>query len=73
MLIYMSRVLDFNNITVSRDGKPIINNLDWQVESNQRWVIIGPNGAGKTTLLRVAAAQIQPTSGTAKVLGHTLG
>lgn len=73
MLIYMSRILDFNNITVSRDGKPIINNIDWQVESNQRWVIIGPNGAGKTTLLRIAAAQIQPTSGTAKILGHTLG
>jgi iron complex transport system ATP-binding protein len=73
MLIYMSRVLDFNNITVQRDGKPILNNLDWQVDSNQRWVIIGPNGAGKTTLLRVAAAQIQPTTGTATILGHTLG
>jgi iron complex transport system ATP-binding protein len=73
MLYFMSRVLDFNNITVQRDGKPILNNLDWQVESNQRWVIIGPNGAGKTTLLRVAAAQIQPTTGTATILGHTLG
>jgi iron complex transport system ATP-binding protein len=73
MLIFMSRVLDFNNITVKRDGKSILNNLDWQVESNQRWVIVGPNGAGKTTLLRVAAAQIQPTSGTAKILGETLG
>ena len=73
MLIYMSRVLDFNNITVQRDGKSILNNLDWQVESNQRWVIVGPNGAGKTTLLRVAAAQIQPTTGIAKILGETLG
>ena len=69
----MSRVLDFNNVTVLRDKKPIINNIDWQVESDQRWVIIGANGAGKTTLLRVAAAQIQPSSGTAKVLGQTLG
>ena len=65
--------MDFNNITVQRDGKSILINLDWKVESNQRWVIIGPNGAGKTTLLRVAAAQIQPTTGTAKILGHTLG
>lgn len=69
----MSFVLDFNNITVTRDGKPIINNVDWQVSSNQRWVILGPNGAGKTTLLRVAAAQIQPSSGTAKLLGKTMG
>jgi iron complex transport system ATP-binding protein len=69
----MSLVLHFNNITVLRDQKPILNNVDWQVESNQRWVIIGPNGAGKTTLLRVAAAQIHPSTGTAKLLGFTLG
>ena len=69
----MSLVLDFNNITVLRDQKPILNNVDWQVQSDQRWVIIGPNGAGKTTLLRVAASQIHPSTGTAKLLGSTLG
>lgn len=69
----MSRVIDFNNVTVMRDKKAVLSNIDWQIESDQRWVIIGPNGAGKTTLLRVAAAQIQPSSGTAKILGQTLG
>lgn len=69
----MNFVLDFNNITVLRDKRPILNNVDWQVSSNQRWVIVGPNGAGKTTLLRVAAAQIHPSTGTAKLLGSTLG
>lgn len=69
----MSLVLDFNNITVLRDGKAILNNIDWQVYSDHRWVIIGPNGAGKTTLLRVAAAQIHPSTGSAKLLDSTLG
>jgi iron complex transport system ATP-binding protein len=69
----MSFVLDFNDITVIRDQKPILNNLDWQVSSDQRWVIVGPNGAGKTTLLRVAAAQIHPSTGNARLLGSTLG
>jgi iron complex transport system ATP-binding protein len=69
----MSLVLDFNNVTVLRDQKPILNNVDWQVHSNQRWVIIGPNGAGKTTLLRVAAAQIHPSTGSAILLGESLG
>jgi iron complex transport system ATP-binding protein len=69
----MATVLDFNNVTVLRDQKPILNNVDWQVQSNQRWVIVGPNGAGKTTLLRVAASQIHPSTGTAKLLGSTLG
>lgn len=69
----MSRVIDFNNVTVMRDKRAVLSNIDWQIESDQRWVIIGPNGAGKTTLLRVAAAQIQPSSGSAKILGQTLG
>jgi iron complex transport system ATP-binding protein len=69
----MPRVIDLNNVTVIRDNRPILNNIDWQVESDQRWVIVGPNGAGKTTLLRVAAAQIHPSSGQATVLGQRLG
>jgi iron complex transport system ATP-binding protein len=69
----MSRVIDLQNITVVRDQRPILNNIDWQVEDNQRWVIVGPNGAGKTTLLRVAAAQIHPTHGQATILGERLG
>ncbi len=69
----MSRVIELNNVTVVRDGRAILNNVDWQVESDQRWVIVGPNGAGKTTLLRVAAAQIHPSSGQATILGERLG
>ena len=69
----MSRVIDLNNVTVIRDGKAILNNVDWQVESNQRWVIIGPNGAGKTTLLKVVAAQLHPSSGEARILEGLLG
>lgn len=69
----MGPVIHFNNITVKRDDRAILNNVDWQVSSDQRWVIIGPNGAGKTTLLRIAAAQIHPTTGTANLLGSSLG
>jgi iron complex transport system ATP-binding protein len=69
----MSLTLNFNDVSVTRDGKSILQNVSWQVSDSQRWVIIGPNGAGKTTLLRVAAAQIQPTTGNAEILGEKLG
>lgn len=69
----MAVVINFNNVTVVREGRPILDNVDLSVEENQRWVIVGPNGAGKTTLLRVAAAQVQPTTGTAMILGEKLG
>jgi iron complex transport system ATP-binding protein len=69
----MAEVVNFSSLTVSRNGRPILSDIDWSVAANQRWAIIGPNGAGKTTLLRVAAAQIQPSSGQAEIIGKTLG
>jgi iron complex transport system ATP-binding protein len=69
----MNEVLKFDQVSVTRGGKDILTDITWQVEANQRWVIVGPNGAGKTTLLRVAGTHLQPSSGTVKVLGRTLG
>lgn len=69
----MSTVLHFDHVSLQRAGKRILNDINLTVTSDQRWVVLGPNGAGKTSLLRVAAAQLQPTSGRAEVLGETLG
>lgn len=69
----MSAVIELQNVTVVRGGKPILESLSFQAQSSERWVILGSNGAGKTTLLRVCAAQIQPSSGSATLLGKKLG
>lgn len=69
----MAEVVNFSSLTITRNGQPILDDVNWTVSADQRWAIIGPNGAGKTTLLRVAAAQIQPSSGDAQILGKTLG
>ncbi len=69
----MNEVLSFNNVSVMRSDKTILSDVTWSVKDNERWVIVGPNGAGKTTLLKIAAAQMQPSSGSASVLGEALG
>lgn len=69
----MANTIELDKVTVTRDGSDILKAIDWKVAENERWVIVGPNGAGKTTLLKVAAAQIQPSSGVAKILDETLG
>ncbi len=69
----MNEVLAFKNVSVQRSGKTILNDITWSVQDNERWVIVGPNGAGKTTLLKIAAAQLQPTTGSASILGEALG
>ncbi len=69
----MTTVINFKDVSLVRDGKSILDRIDWQVDDSQRWVIIGPNGAGKTSLLRLAAAQLHPTAGDAEILGERLG
>lgn len=69
----MSLAIDFQSVSVVRDGATILDSVTWQVNSSERWVVIGPNGAGKTTLLQVAASHEYPTSGSATIIGDTLG
>jgi iron complex transport system ATP-binding protein len=69
----MSDVLEFAGVSVVRDGNTLLDDISWEVEEGQRWVVLGPNGAGKTTLLQLAAGRIHPTTGVAGVLGEVLG
>ncbi|KWX00873.1 putative ABC transporter ATP-binding protein [Carbonactinospora thermoautotrophica] len=69
----MADIVNLAAVTVVRDGKPLLDSVDWTVRQGERWVVLGPNGAGKTTLLRVAATTIHPSSGSAAVLGQLLG
>src|SRR5258707_1657284 len=66
-------VVRLRGVGVRKGGSMLIRDITWTVRAEERWVVIGPNGAGKTTLLQVAAAQLYPTEGTARILGQRLG
>jgi iron complex transport system ATP-binding protein len=65
--------IELRSVTVTVDGRPILEGIEWTVEHGQQWVVIGPNGGGKSTLLRVAGLALHPSLGTIRVLGHLLG
>ena len=44
-------------------AKPLLRNVDLDVQLDSRIGIVGPNGAGKTTVLRLLIGHLQPTSG----------
>lgn len=43
--------------------KPLLRNVDLDVQLDSRIGIVGPNGAGKTTALKLLIGQLQPTAG----------
>lgn len=65
--------LRLSGVGFTRDKRPILSDVDWDVACDQRWVVLGANGSGKTSLLRIAALYEHPTTGTVEVLGHRLG
>ena len=46
-----------------------VNAIDLTVDEGEIFGVLGPNGAGKTTTMRMLATLLEPTSGTAQVLG----
>lgn len=66
-------IVRLDGVSVVRDGRAILDSVDWTVSSGERWVLLGPNGSGKTTLLHVAGARLWPTNGQVEVLGERIG
>ncbi|MCH8043705.1 MAG: ABC transporter ATP-binding protein [Planctomycetes bacterium] len=47
-----------------------VRGINLRVEQGEFVAFLGPNGAGKTTTLKLLSGVINPTSGTATVMGH---
>src|SRR5262249_7395324 len=46
-----------------------VENLDLEVARGEVFGLLGPNGSGKTTTIRMLTGLLEPTSGTASVVG----
>ncbi|SDZ76837.1 ABC-2 type transport system ATP-binding protein [Desulfuromusa kysingii] len=65
-------ILATENLVKSYAGsdRPAINGLSLQVDRGQIFGLLGPNGAGKTTTISILCTLLQPSSGSATILGH---
>lgn len=62
--VYRPRTPDGGRATLA-----VLDNVSLAVRRGELFGVLGVNGAGKTTLLQILAAQLRPTSGSAKVAG----
>jgi zinc/manganese transport system ATP-binding protein len=63
----LTEAVTLKNVNVSFDGKWVLRDLSFSVESGEFLGIIGPNGSGKTTLMRVLLSMLKPQEGTVKI------
>ena len=62
-------VLEARDITKEFGIMKALDRVSLTVEKGDFFGIFGPNGAGKTTLIRILTGQLDPTSGSYRVLG----
>ena len=56
-------LLAFEDVTLARGGRVLIEGVSFALGAGDAAVITGPNGAGKSTLIRVAAGLLSPAAG----------
>ena len=63
-------VFEMENVSVQRNGRKILGEINLTVERDQHWVILGGNGSGKTSLLNVLMGYLTPTTGDVHLRGR---
>ncbi|MEV8346374.1 ABC transporter ATP-binding protein [Streptomyces niveus] len=69
----MTVVIETRGLTKRyRGGQLAVDRLDLAVPAGSVFGFLGPNGSGKTTTIRMLMGLIEPTAGTASVLGRAM-
>ena len=65
-------VLEVSNLSKSFGGIHAVKDVSFNVNAGELLALIGPNGAGKTTCFNMLMGQLEPNSGSIKLLGQNL-
>ncbi|WP_201567989.1 ABC transporter ATP-binding protein, partial [Psychrobacter immobilis] len=56
-------MLRANQLTISRQGNTLLDNVSCEIVSNQLVALVGHNGSGKSTLIKALAGEMSSSSG----------
>jgi ABC-2 type transport system ATP-binding protein len=70
----MSYAIETHDLTKTypHTSQPALNSLNIHIEKGEVYGFLGPNGAGKSTTIRTLLNFIQPTNGSATILGYDI-
>src|SRR5262249_50671962 len=64
-------LVEFRNVSYEIAGRPILSNLNIDVEEGETLVLLGRSGSGKTTALKMTNGMLYPTQGEVLVDGRS--
>ncbi len=65
-------IISFSGVSISFDGRPVLENVSFWVERGQTLCILGRSGVGKSVSLRLLLGFLQPDSGSICVEGREI-
>ena len=68
----MAALIELQGITKRYGDLTAVEDLTLRIEEGAVFGFIGPNGAGKTTTMRILTTLLRPTSGRARIAGHSV-
>jgi len=66
----MAPILDVHDLTVAYHSRPVLWDIDLQVQEPRLVGIVGPNGAGKSTLIKAILGLVPAASGAITIFGE---
>ncbi len=55
--------VEFRDVTLSRNKRPLVSNLNFQIRRGEALVLLGRSGSGKTTTMKLINRLFSPTEG----------
>jgi len=65
-------VVEFKNVSIAFDLKPVLNNISFRVTHGETRIILGPAGGGKSVLMKLANGLLRPDSGSIRIFGEEI-
>jgi phospholipid/cholesterol/gamma-HCH transport system ATP-binding protein len=65
-------MIEFDDVSFSYGSRPVLKNISFSVQANERVAVLGGSGEGKTTILKLVLGLLQPDSGRILIEGEDI-